>query len=266
MKAALCFAALSAQSAAFQLRSVAPQGQKAQAVSSLNAGLTQAEIDFNAREERIFAQRVEEYKKAMSQNAGVVPYPDSADVDGRPLDAPYQLFGGDLAGDLGWDPLNLAEGGDIVQLREAELRHGRLAMLATLGVLVQSTYRWDSENFPSKNFLDALFTAPPLGIFQIFAAIGWWEFKNKDYEGRIPGDRGFDPLGLSKNGIRPQWEKSELEHGRLAMFMFLGMLVQQLLSPKESIVEQTISWTKSLGVLPYAITTPEIDQILAAGA
>jgi len=65
----------------------------------------------------------------------------------------------------------------------------------------QSTYRWN-EAFPSKNFLEAPLTAPTLGMIQLLLVISAIEYYNGNFVGRIPGDRGFDPLRLSREGIR----------------------------------------------------------------
>merc|ERR1712023_611783 len=117
-------------------------------------------------------------------------------------------------------------GGDIEKFRKAELKHGRVCMLETTGVIVTELYQLN-ENFPSKNFLEAVKTAPTLGIFQIVVAI-----------------LAIDPLRLSVNGIRDDWALAELKHGRVAMIGFLGMLVQALLSDKP-ILEQTFTWANS---------------------
>jgi hypothetical protein len=47
---------------------------------------------------------------------------------------------GSLPGDVGFDPLGFSDVFDIKILREAELKHGRIAMLATLGLIVQEVY------------------------------------------------------------------------------------------------------------------------------
>ncbi|CEM35487.1 unnamed protein product [Vitrella brassicaformis CCMP3155] len=167
---------------------------------------------------------------------------------------------GELVGDVGFDPFGFTNNQDLARMREVELKHGRVCMLATLGVLVQSTYRWN-EAFPSKNFLEAPLTAPTLGMIQLLLVISAIEYYNGNFVGRIPGDRGFDPLRLSREGIRENWQLMELKHGRLAMIGFLGMVVQQLLRPDESIVEMTINWAKTLGE-GQGITTPAIDAIL----
>lgn len=47
------------------------------------------------------------------------------------------MLDGTLAGDVGFDPLGFSDIFDVKVLREAELKHGRIAMLAVLGWLVQ---------------------------------------------------------------------------------------------------------------------------------
>ena len=47
---------------------------------------------------------------------------------------------GSLPGDAGFDPLGFSEVFDLRVLREAELKHGRIAMLAALGYIVQEVY------------------------------------------------------------------------------------------------------------------------------
>jgi hypothetical protein len=60
---------------------------------------------------------------------------------------------------------------------------------------------------------------PPLGIAQIVGVVGLIEWRTgKGIEGaRIPGDIGFDPLGLSEEGISEKYALAELKNGRLAM-------------------------------------------------
>lgn len=52
---------------------------------------------------------------------------------------PSGQLDGTMAGDVGFDPLGLSSigglGADLYWMREAELKHGRVAMLATVGVL-----------------------------------------------------------------------------------------------------------------------------------
>merc|ERR1719271_1071234 len=50
------------------------------------------------------------------------------------LESPPQLTG-ELAGDVGFDPLNLSGYYSLDWMREAEVKHGRICMLAWLGYL-----------------------------------------------------------------------------------------------------------------------------------
>lgn len=169
------------------------------------------------------------------------------DEDVRSIALPFAAkpknLNGELVGDVGFDPFKFTDTGDVAKFRAAELKHGRVCMLAVVGIITQEVWQWNDQ-FPSKNFLEALKTAPSLGIIQIVAAIAAYEISSSKYEGRVPGDLGFDPLKLSADGIRENWALSELKHGRLAMIATLAMLVQASLSDKP-ILEQTFEWARS---------------------
>lgn len=83
---------------------------------------------------------------------------------------------GTLVGDAGFDPLNLATGpADLTWLRAAELKHGRICMLATVGFvapeLVQHPVGFSGFEFASQftqmNAFAALSSVPRLGLAQI---------------------------------------------------------------------------------------------------
>ncbi len=77
-------------------------------------------------------------------------------------------------------------------------------MLAVVGVLVQELYQWN-DAFPSKNFIEALKTAPVLGLVQLFFFVGAYDVTTSKYEGRVPGgayihesqiDSPAQPMGM----------------------------------------------------------------------
>lgn len=113
----------------------------------------------------------------------------------------------------GFDPAGftdrIASKDDLYRYREAELKHGRICMLAVTGILVQEIYTWPAPDgvFEAPTPLGALSTVPPFGLLQIVLVIGIIEATSSGYQGRVPGDLGFDPLGLSADGIKPWYAK-----------------------------------------------------------
>jgi hypothetical protein len=155
-----------------------------------------------------------------------------------------------------WDPAGLSAGldeGRILFYREAELKHGRVAMLASLGFLVGENFHplfGGDIDVPSA----IAFQATPLELFwpAVLAALAIPEFpaietfKNPiDPNGvyvdrrtfaisadRVPGDLGFDPLGLKPKDEEEflAMQNKELNNGRLAMIAILGFVEQELVS------------------------------------
>jgi len=164
--------------------------------------------------------------------------------------ASVSMAGTDAASQIGadvetkgfWDPLKFSQKYDFEKLRLAELKHGRAAMLATVGFFVQEFYRWPNSAglFDAESPMDALNPEnfPLLGLAQIFIFAGIIELRSKSYPGRAPGDIGFDPLGLSANGIREDYQLAELKNGRLAMVASIAFMVQTSLTGK-GIIEST---------------------------
>jgi light-harvesting complex I chlorophyll a/b binding protein 4 len=136
-------------------------------------------------------------------------------------------FAGGLVGSdveaIAFDPWKLSAERDAEGLawyRAAELKHGRICMLAALGLFVQSLYHLPDDVFSNPKGLDALFQVSaerPQAIAQILIAIGAIEVAGlAANDGKAPGDYGFDPLGL-----KPKTEEAfeelqlkEIKNGR----------------------------------------------------
>jgi Chlorophyll A-B binding protein len=124
--------------------------------------------------------------------------------------------------------------------REAELKHGRAAMLATLGMVVPEFIRVPGEQFS----FDAIprviqaHDACPDSMIQIFGWISFIEavsfpaLANMNAFDRAPGDFGFDPLKLYPKSPEKQKEMQikELKNGRLAMVAIGGMVAGALVT------------------------------------
>jgi hypothetical protein len=153
-----------------------------------------------------------------------------------------------------WDPLSLsaeASAGTLAYYREAELKHGRVCMLASLGIYVGESYHplfggnidGPAALAPAQLDLALFWPALIVACGAIEAITGFGRAADTDSQGItpelkpdvVPGDFGFDPLGLAntreKLGWGPsfrQYQDRELAHGRLAMIGTLGMIAQEI--------------------------------------
>jgi len=143
-----------------------------------------------------------------------------------------------------WDPMGLTElykvsgnNPDVAWLREAELKHGRMAMLAVVGIIVQSSgvhLPGNAEvSFASTDWAAAPSTLPPAVWGQVIAAIGIEEGRNAAglydlwngvTDKREPGDNGWGKSFLSTDPVAAdKMRLKELKNGRLAMIAFMGI-------------------------------------------
>jgi hypothetical protein len=148
-----------------------------------------------------------------------------------------------------WDPAGFStdlEPGKILFYREAEIKHGRVCMLASLGFLVAENFHpLFGGNIDVPSYV--AFQETPLQKFwvAVLLAIGALEFQysvptfekptNATFAikpNRILGDIGFDPLGLKPKDEKELeiMQNKELNNGRLAMIATAGMVVQELVS------------------------------------
>ncbi len=150
---------------------------------------------------------------------------------------------GSMAGDEGFDPLGLSNvdnaelGIDLYWMREAELKHARVAMLATLGMLAQES-GFVVPGFPTtKNQVTAFWECVDKNPGPIFAAViffgmieiisGFAITEGKKNGNRAPGDFDFNPLFLGQSPASAKdYANKEIRNGRLAMWAAAGMLLQ----------------------------------------
>jgi len=141
-----------------------------------------------------------------------------------------------------WDPLGFSQGKTLDQMvsyREAELKHGRIAMAATLGWIVQPGFHPLAKDCHIKDPTDplkTLYELPPAGFLQIFIFIGFLEFlglKIKENPTYAPGDLlGASELVDNTDAGWVDYQQKELNNGRLAMFAIMGFWIQDLLFGK----------------------------------
>merc|ERR1719230_1096190 len=138
-----------------------------------------------------------------------------------------------LAGDMGFDPLQIADNSDkLAWYREAEVKHARLAMLAAFGWPVS-----EITNFGKLLTNDG--RAPSLlngglgevnGVYwgAVVALAMYWESRGLDKlfgekADYLPGMLGFDPLGADSEGMRG----AEIINGRVAMVAITAFALEE---------------------------------------
>eukprot|EP00238_Polyblepharides_amylifera_P001194 CAMPEP_0196572120 /NCGR_PEP_ID=MMETSP1081-20130531/2217_1 /TAXON_ID=36882 /ORGANISM="Pyramimonas amylifera, Strain CCMP720" /LENGTH=268 /DNA_ID=CAMNT_0041889325 /DNA_START=104 /DNA_END=910 /DNA_ORIENTATION=- len=159
-------------------------------------------------------------------------------------EAPAHLDGS-MAGDFGFDPLNLGADSEALSwYREAELQHARWAMVAVTGVLVQEVFNPDVFFYDAA--IEATLPFPILGVVAAqflmmhYVEIRRWRDWQKPgsvdvdplfsgnslpaHEVGYPGGI-FDPLGYAKGNVE-ELKVKEIKNGRLAMLAFAGFIVQ----------------------------------------
>lgn len=184
------------------------------------------------------------------------------------LEQPAALDG-KSAGDVGFDPLGLtALWGDkdwsqqvvpefwlessartpistFYWMKDAEIKHGRIAMLAVLGwVAVDAGVRFPGSPYGSiRDSLSAHTEAVAngsLGVLLVLVSIlelasGAAIYDAAKGSGRQPGEFSFDPLGFSKDAkAKERYATSEIKNGRTAMLAFAGIVTQAALYPEKS--------------------------------
>merc|ERR1719150_693644 len=135
-----------------------------------------------------------------------------------------------------FDPAGFCKKGDesgFRTFRAAEIKHGRVAMMAAVGAVVQHYVKFPGfEAVPSG--LSAVTTAPgSYGMIALFLVSGalelalWTEDPSKE-----PGNFG-DPAGLSQ--YTEEMRQRELNNGRFAMFAAIGIISAELLTGKDAV-------------------------------
>jgi len=166
-----------------------------------------------------------------------------------PFDKRPPGLDGTLAGDVGFDPAGFTNNPNPIKgipalkwYREAEITHGRVAMLATVGFFFPAIWHFpggalgvEADAYANLNPYGALTSVPEGCLWQIAVFIFGLEMAR--IQRCIKGDKGAGNLGLGQTGFNPfnfnytpeeylEKQVQEIKHGRLAMFGILGMILQ----------------------------------------
>merc|ERR1719163_1731055 len=138
---------------------------------------------------------------------------------------PWTIRADHELGDLGFDPLGLkpTDPAELKEMQTKELNNGRLAMIATAGMIVQE-----------------LVTKDKLAMFAVSGAKAAPKFDGVAYAKELPGvtePLGFwDPLGFCSDeklteGKLKFYREVELKHGRIGMLAALGFPLAEVYHP-----------------------------------
>lgn len=152
------------------------------------------------------------------------------------LEAPPKLDG-TMVGDMGFDPLYLSNYIDLDNAAASEIKHGRICMLATLGMLVQEFVHLPDPAFSEPNPLKAIYAVPVEGWVQIITVICLVELASFKTTYETGADLGFDPLGMGKPDKLEELKLKELKNGRLAMLACMGFIMQTIVTGKPIIAQ-----------------------------
>ena len=214
----------------------APAVPESVPVESLESAFDAPAADISARDERL-------------SQVGATDLGDDWSLD-RALPfmaAPkYASFGMDIGADASFDPFGFADTPEkLLEYRDAELKHGRLAMLAAAGWPLSEL--WDkslADQFGLPTLLvdgkaPSLFNgglegvplaywAFLLGGTSVIELIGLKKFETL----KNPGAFEFDPLGLHGffGGDKLEMDAREIRHGRLAMLAIVAFAFQEKVS------------------------------------
>jgi len=158
------------------------------------------------------------------------------------LPAPENLKG--YVGDVGFDPLRFSDFVPMDYLREAELKHGRVCMLAWTGfVAVDMGARIYPlpeayQGLTSVTAHDSLVTNGAMGQLLLWIGlvemVSWISISQMlQGSGREAGDFGLDPLGFLADKSEDEVNRMklrELKNGRLAMVAFSAVITQSVLT------------------------------------
>jgi len=182
------------------------------------------------------------------------------------------LLDGSLPGDRGFDPLNFSSDASALDwYRNAEIKHARLAMLATVGwPIAELTHKSVATQFDLESTLGLQDKAPsvlngglgltnPLFWIAAISAAAALEFiATKNGDSQEPGDFGFDPLSFTGANDKQTFfvQEAEIFNGRLAMLAITGFVVQEFYT-NTAVINETPLFFKPFGSL--------VEQLLGAG-
>eukprot|EP00403_Amphidinium_massartii_P010714 CAMPEP_0178431650 /NCGR_PEP_ID=MMETSP0689_2-20121128/31965_1 /TAXON_ID=160604 /ORGANISM="Amphidinium massartii, Strain CS-259" /LENGTH=250 /DNA_ID=CAMNT_0020053585 /DNA_START=87 /DNA_END=839 /DNA_ORIENTATION=- len=136
-----------------------------------------------------------------------------------------------------FDPLGFCKDGEeetFRELRAAEIKHGRVAMMASIGLVGQELFQLPgvSEWGAGNGVMAATTLFGQWGLIAIFIWSGNLELIWKEDPNKAPGNFG-DPLGLAQYDT--DMRNREINNGRFAMICVTGIIAAELATGKTAL-------------------------------
>jgi hypothetical protein len=142
-----------------------------------------------------------------------------------------------LIGSVGFDPISFSENFDIKWLQEAEIKHGRVSMLATVGFVTAEFIKFPmfaGIEMDDSNMAPTLVGTSAMMQIVFAAGVEEWRTNNGNITmdtmfsdpAREPGNLGFatDRLAYKSEEEVNKLKLQEIKNGRLAMLAIGGMI------------------------------------------
>ena len=137
-----------------------------------------------------------------------------------------------------FDPLSIATDANFGRLREAELKHGRVAMTAVVATVLPPILKatdanvdWIPKNY-SYSIVESFKSLTMMDFAKVVITCGFLEafiFVQRDPKD-MPGDYGTGYFGVINKQLHERNLVSELENGRLAMIAIVYQVVAELVT------------------------------------
>merc|ERR1719277_1340653 len=140
-----------------------------------------------------------------------------------------------------FDPLSFSKVGDEAgfrKLRAAELKHGRVAMMASIGALGQHFVKFPFAESARGTFGAVFEPDAQLGLPLLLLVAAGLEGAWREDASREPGNFG-DPMGLQM--YSEEMRSKELNNGRMAMISVLGIFAAEMMTGKDAIEQLGLS-------------------------
>merc|ERR1719356_2146095 len=140
-----------------------------------------------------------------------------------------------------FDPLGFAKVGDEAgfrNLRAAELKHGRVAMMASIGAVGQHFVKFPFAETVRGTFGAVLSPETQLGLPLLLLVAAGLEGAWREDASREPGNFG-DPMGL--NMYTEEMRSKELNNGRMVMISVLGIFAAEMMTGKDAMEQFGLS-------------------------